>query len=391
MEDIQISKALAASMQLRLPGTVGKIASKMRYIDEIAPKLRQGGLVHPIPELTFERLYTVGISTHSQSLPAFGGVLYGALALRHDVVIDEKRVVNTHQDSRVDVSDMNFLDTAQRLTWHEYRLTYDLLTDLFENGPVPDIILLDLPLLIMRSIQTNSLENEEVADEWSAVLDRISHFWGRWLSHCFPSNPKGPIIASLGRRYFGAILNAVQAQGHQGSLETLTEEMVDLVRGEWSALRQAGILRVLENLLHTGKRTAAYPYTALGNEVQRAVPRSLGMHGLLGYHLKIGYRTPVWQVESIGPVSAWDSISLDRLSGMIAYLTLYDHPKMLPLPLYYAKKLAYMPPELLRTYRNETRNLLRQGSVDQSWLEGLESLDDDKPGLPDFDEEQQGE
>ncbi|HBY97760.1 MAG TPA: hypothetical protein DEP84_28100 [Chloroflexi bacterium] len=385
MEDVQLSKTIAAIMQLRLPGTVGKIASKMRYVDEIAPRLREGGLIRAIPELHLDRAHAVAISTKSNSLPAFGGVLYGAAALRQDIFVEQKQVVRSHQDSRVDISDMNFLDTAQRLTWHEYRLAYELLNDLFDQGPLPDLVLLDLPLLIVRGAQTSSLDDEDVSAGWAAVMDVMSRFWGRWLPRCYPSDPEGPFVVALGRRYFGAILNAVHAQGYTGSLEPLNEEVVGLVQQEWMTLRQAGIMRVLSSLLRVGKRTAAYPYTALGKDVLRAAPRSLGMHGLIGFHLQVGYRTPVWQVETIGPASAWDSAHLDHLAGLVAYLTLYDHPSVWPLPLWYAKRLVHMPQGVLRTYRSRTMELLREGTIDQAWLEGIDTLADEGNFMPELD------
>jgi hypothetical protein len=298
--------------------------------------------------------------------------------------IEQKQVVASRQDSRVDVNDMNYLDVAQRLTWREYRLTYELLDDLFEQGQLPNLILLDLPLLIVRGAQTTSLEDESVAEEWEEVMSVMSHFWGRWLSRCYPTDPDGPFIAALGHRYFGAILNAIHAEGHAGSLERLDEDVVKLVKDEWMRLRQAGVMRLLNSLLRVGKRTAAYPYTALGKDVLRAAPRNLGMHGLIGMHLQVGYRTPVWQIETIGPYTAWDSAGLDRLASMLAYLTPYDHPHMMPLPLWYAQNLVRMPPGVLRTYRNRTLELLREGTVDRAWLEGMDSFADDGEGLPEF-------
>ena len=62
---------------------------------------------------------------------------------------------------------------------------------------------------------------------------------------------------------------------------------------------------------------------------------------------------------------------------MIAYLTLYDNPKTLPLPLWYAKKLVRMPRSILVNYMRETLRLLRDRTVDSAWLEGIDSFDDE--------------
>jgi len=40
MKNVELAQSLAAAMQLRLPGTAGRVARKMRYIDEVAPRFR---------------------------------------------------------------------------------------------------------------------------------------------------------------------------------------------------------------------------------------------------------------------------------------------------------------------------------------------------------------
>ena len=106
MKSIELSRALAAAMSLRLPGTVGKIANKMRYIDAKAPQFIRGGIIRSVDAQHFERVHAVGISSKSRSMPALGGVLYGAAALRHDVIVSGNQVTEGFQDSRVDINDM---------------------------------------------------------------------------------------------------------------------------------------------------------------------------------------------------------------------------------------------------------------------------------------------
>ena len=116
MKSIELARALAAAMSLRLPGTVGKVANKMRYIDSKAPLFVEGGIIRKrIESRRFERIYAVGISSKSRSMPALGGILYGAAALRHDIVVTGTQVTEGFQDSRVDINDMNFLDASERL------------------------------------------------------------------------------------------------------------------------------------------------------------------------------------------------------------------------------------------------------------------------------------
>jgi hypothetical protein len=140
MKSVQLSQSITAAMQLRLPGTAGRVAHKMRYIDEVAPRFRAGGLIRDVPETRFDRLWAVGVASVSNSIPAFGGVLYGAAALRQDVNLVEgtegkpPTATPSYQDSEVDVADMTFVQTSNRLIWKEYRLAYSLLETLFEQG-----------------------------------------------------------------------------------------------------------------------------------------------------------------------------------------------------------------------------------------------------------------
>ena len=380
MKSTQLSQSIAAAMQLRLPGTAGRVARKMRYIDEVAPRFRAGGLIRDVPEMRFERLWAVGVASVSNSIPAFGGVLYGAAALRQDVNLVEgaegkpPTATLSYQDSEVDVADMTFVQTSNRLIWKEYRLAYSLLEALFEEAMLPDLILLDLPLLIVRGLHVAVLADDDVRDEWNDLLEMITRFWGRYAARCFPADPDGPLVAHLGRKHFGAILTAVQADGVKGAVDPVTPELARLVADEWDDLRRAGVTRVLRGLLRPAKRTAAYPYAALGRDALRAAPKLLGERGLLGFHVQVGYRTPVWQVETLGPTDRWNSEHLDRLAAMLTYLTLHDHPGALPLPLWYAKRLAKMPDKLLYGYRAAMTQLLREQVVDRAWLEGVEEF-----------------
>ncbi len=377
MKSIELAKEITACMSLRLPGTVGKIANKMRYIDAKAPRFAKGRIIRPIKEGAFDKIKAVGISSVNNHLQAFGGILYGAAALRHDVTIIGNKVVETFQDSRIDINDMNYLVNRQRLIWKEYLLVYTLLNELFAEPDLPDIILIDLPLLVARGEQSGQLENDDIAEEWSEVMERMTSFWERYLSRIYPENPEGP-VASVSSRHFGAILNALREKGGEGSPENIETDTLEAVEQEWDRLREAGIVRILKGMLRAGKRTAAYYYDALGRDALRAEPEIAASYGLIGCHAQVGVKTPIWQIETLGnrENGVWRSKDIDRLCSMIAYLTLYDNPQAMPLPLWYARKLVKMPKSVLISYLKETLRLLRDQTVDAAWLEGIDALED---------------
>lgn len=378
MKSIEMAKEITATMSLRLPGTVGKIANKMRYIDKKAPEFLKGDFIKTIPDIEFKNIKATGISSKSNNIQAFGGVLYGSSALRHDILISGNKVIDTFQDSRIDINDMNYLETKQRLIWKEYNLVYQLLDELLSESELPDIIILDIPLILKRTEQSNKLEIEEIKEEWDETLEVISKFWQKHLPNVFPENPNGPIIISLSEKYFGAALYAINEKDHTASPEELKTEIISLINKEWDKLKEVGILRTLKGLLRTGKRTVAYYYDALGADILRSEPKLISSYGLVGLHLQVGVRTPIWQIEMLGnrESNLLNTENIDKICSLVSYLTLYDDPKILPLPLLYAQKLVKMPTQILKTYYKETIRLLREQTVDQAWLEGIDTFDE---------------
>ncbi len=66
MKSVEMSRALTAAMSLRLPGTAGKLANKMRYVDSKGPLFHDGGLIRNITQGKHEKVYAVGISSKSK-------------------------------------------------------------------------------------------------------------------------------------------------------------------------------------------------------------------------------------------------------------------------------------------------------------------------------------
>ncbi|MFJ6661382.1 hypothetical protein ACIQNG_34310 [Streptomyces sp. NPDC091377] len=379
MKSIELARALAAAMSLRLPGTAGKIANKMRYIDSKAPLFVRGGIIRSVESRRFDRVYAVGVSSKSRSMPALGGILYGAAALRHDIVVSGNQVTEGFQDSRVDINDMNFLDASERLAWKEYILVYQLLTDLLDSDTKPDVIFVDIPLLVPRAEQSLSLAEPDVEEEWRELIEVMEAFWQRFLPSIYPNDLNGPFLVSLQSRrdLNAAVLNALREKGPAGSPEVIGSEALDLVQSEWVQLRRVGVLRFLRGALRAGHRTAAYYYEALGRQMKRFEPRTVANHGLIGFHIQVGLRTPIWKIETVGAPGQWDSEALDRLASITAFLTLNDNPRMKPLPLWYAEQLVMMPREVLSNYLRSTLGMLKDRAVDRAWLEGVDTMDEE--------------
>jgi len=262
------------------------------------------------------------------------------------------------------------------LTWKEYVLVYRLLTDLMESSPRPDVVFVDIPLLVPRADQTVSAGHPEIETEWANLQEVVLGFWQRYFHAVFPNDPNGPFLVSLQSKsdIGSAVLNAIRGRGQDGTPETIGQEAVRLVEDEWLELRKVGILRFLRGALRAGHRTVAYYYDALGHDLTRFEPQSVANHGLVGMHMQVGYRTKVWLLETIGTRGQWDSVSFDRLASMTAYLTVHDNPAALPLPLWYATSLVKMPRVVLDNYLRSTLSMLGDHAVDLRWLDGCDSI-----------------
>ena len=171
-----------------------------------------------------------------------------------------------------------------------------------------------------------------------------------------------------------AVLTAIREEGQAGSPELVDEKIVNLIREDWGQLRRVGILRFLKGTLRAGRRTAAFYYESVSKYMKRFEPKLVSEHGLVGFHLQVGLRTPIWKVETIGMRDSWTSDDLDKLAGLISYLTIHDNPKMKPLPLWFAEQLVRMPKEVLISYLKSTLAMLRDKEVDQTWLEGIDTI-----------------
>ena len=375
-----LAQEMAAQMHLGVYGTVGKLARQLRAIQRIAPKLKEGGLVRKLSIDRQVRRRAVGIAAASQSINAFGGRLYAVGALAHEIVAAGSDITHTGQQSRLDIGDMTNLEAERRLEWKTYWFIYDLLDETFQQLELPDLLLLDLPLVMGRDVYAQSLAGQdeevdrELKDEIQKLRERVENFWKRNLDKCFPFAEKGPVIVSLGRRQFGSLLRLLEAKGKNATPDPVDFEALELIKEDWVQILSIGTDRVLAGILPTEHRTAAYNRQASLDK--RAFPRVLIEKGSLGFHYLTGLRGNPVQVETIGDAALWQSrgaeTTLDRLAADLIALTYFDHSKALPLPLWYAQRAVKVAKEKgpLEFYRRETLRAMREEQVERTWLSG---------------------
>lgn len=359
MKDNPLSKEMAAAIQVRLPKTALRLADKMRYVDDRCRIFRRGGLVRSLTERRRGPLRVAGIATSRRHIPAFGGVLYGVVAVSQTMVLEDNHVHQMQWESRVLIDDLDWLSYRQRLRWKEYSVMYQLLVALLERDPGIELILVNNPLLVSPREIAVGTDDEQIQMEWEDLRIQMSEFWTYYQDRLYPRSGAGPALVSISQRPVTAILTALYKGESNATPDDVSDQVIALINEEWLDIRQIGSSRFLLRLMTPRTRSAAFLYSYLGVD-SRCEPEPLRRTGLIGMYVRAGLRAPVWQLEFVGGYYDWTPATLDELTRDIISATLFDHTRSLPLPIWYAVQAAKLPKGYLEFYRRAALNEMPQ-------------------------------
>jgi hypothetical protein len=374
-----LAQELTAQIQIGLFGTVGNLARQMRVVERVAGPLRAAGVVRSLAVDRSRRRRAVGFAASQRSINAFGGLLYAVGVLKHELEAEGSAIANLSQDSRVEVGDLTHYEAERRLKWKTYSLMYDLLQETFDApGPLPDLMILDVPLIFGRQEFAVDLDDRELAEEVKRLRERAEAFWSAHRPRCYPFAVDGPKIVTLRPNVPGELLYRLhdEKQGRACSPDPLQPEAEAILHGHWTEILSANIGRVMQGLLTPEARTAAY--SSADAVDPRTFPRSLVTEGMLAFHYQAGLRGRPVLVETLGGRDRWTPQALDDLAASLVALTYFDHRSAMPLPLWYAQEAAAVVRKTdrgkgwLDAYKSMVRQALREEHVDQTWLVGWE-------------------
>lgn len=376
-----ISQSIVANIQLGLPATVSKLSSKMRFIDKIAPELKESGVVRNIELIAPLTIKATGISSTNRTSNAFGGMLYVAGAVRQDILIDEGSIYKTRQESTIDVDEIDDLDNKKKLKFIDIINVYKLLTDLMEDDEKPELVLIDVPMVLERA-DAPLEERKDIIKFYDKCRETIRAFWDKYKDKIYPFNENGIKIVSVGTKRFGAIIYALTEENLTCIPDKIDSGIVNKMEELMPKIQEVGIKRMLTGILVKRTRTAAFQYDRL-NKDSRIEPEGLREVGFMGMHVKAGNTTPPLLVEMLGGVKDWSSEMLDELASQIISLIAFDQKKSLPLPLWYAK-YALKPVEatnnggnaILHYYKIQAREMLRNEELESIWKEDLDVFEE---------------
>jgi hypothetical protein len=376
-----LSQSIVANIQLGLPATVSRLSSKMRFIDKIAPALKESGVVRNIELIAPLTIKASGIAATNRTSNAFGGMLYVAGAVRQDILISEGSIYKTRQESIVDVDEIDDLDNQKKLKFIDIINVYKLLEDLMEDDEKPELVLVDVPLVLERS-DAPLEDRKDIIKVYDKCRETIKFFWDKYKDMVYPFNENGIKIASVGTKRFGAIIYALTEDNLVYIPDDVDNSIIKKMEELMPKIQDVGIKRLLTGILVKRTRTAAFQYDGL-NKDNRLEPETLRDVGLIGMHIKAGNTTPPLLVEVLGGVKDWSSEMLDELASQIISLIAFDQKKALPLPLWYAK-YALKPVEatnngknvILEYYKTQAREMLQNEALESIWKEDLDVFED---------------
>ncbi|MEC2078738.1 hypothetical protein, partial [Metabacillus fastidiosus] len=312
--DISIANSLVAKVQLGLPSTVAKLGSKMRFIDQIAPKLRNSGVIRTLTKKVPLTLTVTGIATASKTIPAFGGILYSAGALRQDLSIQDGVVYQTFQDSLVDIDEADDVDITQKLKFVHVNQMYDLLEELLNESNRPELVIVDTPLILERS--DAPLESyEELHFDYISCKERIEQFWKEHKHEIYPFNSSGIKIVSVSSKRFGSVFYGLTSeQTDKYMIDSLVKQELSALSMSFDKIKKVGVKKLLNGVLTRRTRTAAYEFDLLTSD-NRLEPQFVRELGVINFHFRAGMRTMPLLVEAIGHKGDWQTESIDQLTS----------------------------------------------------------------------------
>lgn len=376
--DISIANSLVAKVQLGLPSTVAKLGSKMRFIDQIAPKLRNSGVIRPINNKVPLTLNVTGIATANKTIPAFGGILYSAGALRQDLSIQDGVVYQTFQDSLVDIDEADDIDITQKLKFVHINQVYDLLEELLSDSNRPDLIIVDTPLVLERS--DAPLESyEELHLDYISCREKIAQFWKEHKNELYPFNVNGVKIASISSKRFGSVFYGLTSkQTDKYMIDSLINEELSALSMSFDKIKKVGVKKLLNGVLTRRTRTAAYEYDLLTSD-NRLEPQFVRELGVINFHFRAGMRTMPLLVEVIGRKGDWQTESIDEITSDLISLYTIDQLRALPLPLWYADHglKAIKSGAIIQYYKSQAQEMIKNERVESVWTEEVDLFEEE--------------
>ena len=381
-QSVPLTGNLAMVTQLHLPGTAGRLAQQIRDLEAAAPAFSRAGLVRKIQRPRPLNVHAAGIATKVPGRArVMGGFLYAAGGVRLDVIVKDNRVATGTQDSVCEVDDIDHEDQRLRLQLISLRQAYELADAALTDGTRRDLIIVDTPLLLSRSMVAPRGDTAHQGHKaaYEAALETVENFWSYHKEHLYPWNEDGPVLVGVGSGRFGAVLQLAQQdiRTHAGRNfilggESVAADALADIESMERAILSIGEQRFVQGLLGPFTRTAAY---RLNIRSPRMEPGDLAEEGVVGFHFKGAQGTSARFAHCLGPADRWSSRKIDEVAGLLMAMSAIGGQQAQPLPLLLAERELAPLASFLEHYAREVRHHIRSRKLEEGWLDGLDELD----------------
>ncbi len=169
-----LAQTLAVQSQVHLPGTVGRLLKQIRDLERVAPLFVKAGLVRAVERPNPISTWASGIATQALTTRTIGGFLYGAAAVRCDLLVEHNAISTAGQDSACEIDDINYENQSKRLALAAIRQAYTL-ADRAVAEERGRLIFFDTPLLMDRGMvpPANRAGDEGYKAAYEATLNAI--------------------------------------------------------------------------------------------------------------------------------------------------------------------------------------------------------------------------
>jgi len=372
-----LTQGLAVKAQVHLPGTVGRLVSQLRDIERVAPVFLEAGLVKRVPRPRTLDLRASGIATGALLRPALGGFLYGAAAVRVDVLVESNVLSTSGVDSVSELDDIDFENQSKRLQLVGIRQAYQLASKAIRDVPGLQLLFLDAPLLLDRSMvpPLDSAGDVGYIQAYRATAEAIRGFWSEHRDSLFPWKQDGPIVVGLASRRFGAIVQLAQndLRTEAGRSQLLASDLVRLealasLGANERAIQGVGESRFLHGILDAYCRTAIFKMKA---HSPRMEPAEVADLGVLGFHFRAGQGGGVRLAQMVGDAPGWTGERVDRMCGQMMALTALPKSDASPIPVQLAQQELTALEPFLKYFRGQVGQELKTRSIEDAWLSDL--------------------
>lgn len=353
-----VAEEVAAEIQVAAAEEAEQLKQREEIAQSLEQQLRDGDIIRSV-EPTGEEHMVSAVSTAKASRPAFSGLLFGVVAIRIDMTVEGSTIKEVNQDTRSRIKLCDFGDSSRRIRWEARRLATELIDATLDREPVPDIVVYDNSLTITRQ-DLLTYDDSPVADDWDALLEYLDKFWSSTHETLYPWTDNGTLIVGLSKMranlLFTALRNASQSEGggHEAFLATVPPGTITAVGTHWNQIKEVGPNRLINMTLRGGERTLAYPFE-LSSLDRRWLPSELQSLGVQGMFYRPTNESNPLHLEIPGGVAVHDNSSLEDYLQIFADLFWLSDVDV-PVPVWYARREASFPEEMLDLYHKKLRS-----------------------------------